>query len=474
MISPNSGITSEFLYGQVSTVFVIAAALGSFTCGWLAERLGRRNSLLFNHVFAIIGGVITGLCVQANSPALLFVGRSIVGINCGLTIGIACLYLTEVSPTALRGAIGACGQLAITLGIVFAYVMTLTHTLNTETMWPIAAALCAVPAVVSAFILPFCPESPRWLYSSKKDVEGARKAFLRFNSKEDVDLFIGECENECENQRQLAKFKFTQLFTQSDLRMPILIACLIQVLQQLSGINAVISYSSTMLTRAGISEDYMQYCVFAIGVLNVIVTIISLPLLERLGRRTLLLWPTLLLALTLLLLTITVTCANTFTEYSKPLGIISVILILLYIIGFALGLGPVPALIVSEIFRQEPRAAAYALSQGVQWLANLLVLCSYPIIDAKIGGYSFLPFLVVVIVCWIFFFLFMPETRGRTFDEVARDLAFRNIVVGKRTTTLQEGGVVVYGKSDQNASNFESPATQRLLNTDTVNPMSIA
>ncbi|CAH8496877.1 unnamed protein product [Heterobilharzia americana] len=264
----------------------------------------------------------------------------------------------------------------------------------------------------------------------KNNEAAARKAFVRLNSKENVDTFIGELREEMEVAKNQPVFKFTQLFTQRDLRMPVLIACLIQVLQQLSGINAVITYSSLMLELAGISDAYSQYCVFAIGVLNIIVTIISLPLLERAGRRTLLLWPTVSLALSLLLLTVFVNLAVSGPESSRfAMGIISNILILIYVCSFALGLGPVPALIVSEIFRQGPRAAAYSLSQSIQWLSNLIVLCSYTVIQKKIGGYSFLPFFVIVVICWIFFFLFMPETKNRTFDEVARDLAFGNIVV---------------------------------------------
>lgn len=147
----------------------------------------------------------------------------------------------------------------------------------------------------------------------------------------------------------------------------------------------VITYSSTMLRTAGIPDEYNQFCVTAIGVLNVIITIISLPLLERAGRRTLLLWPTVALGISLLLLTITVNLATSLKDAkaAQGMGIVSALLILVYICGFALGLGPVPALIVSEIFRQGPRAAAYSLSQSLQWLSNLLVLCSYPSINVS-------------------------------------------------------------------------------------------
>ncbi|CAH8513781.1 unnamed protein product [Heterobilharzia americana] len=384
-VVPNTpNLDSNFFYTQVSTIFVVAAALGAFSCGWVADGLGRRNGLIVNNVIGILGGILVGPCVLVQQPVLLFVGRFIIGINSGITIGIASLYLTEVAPRDLRGGIGACHQLAVTIGIAFAYFITFSFLLNTPNLWPLAVALGAVPAAASLITLPFCPESPRFLYMKKNNEAAARKAFVRLNSKENVDTFIGELREEMEVAKNQPVFKFTQLFTQRDLRMPVLIACLIQVLQQLSGINAVITYSSLMLELAGISDAYSQYCVFAIGVLNIIVTIISLPLLERAGRRTLLLWPTVSLALSLLLLTVFVNLAVSGPESSRfAMGIISNILILIYVCSFALGLGPVPALIVSEIFRQGPRAAAYSLSQSIQWLSNLIVLCSYTVIQVS-------------------------------------------------------------------------------------------
>lgn len=144
-----------------------------------------------------------------------------------------------------------------------------------------------------------------------------------------------------------------------------------------------------MLKTAGLADDKIQYCVIGIGAFNVLVTLISVSLLERVGRRQLLLWPAVVLAISLLALTITVTLANQFQGESgaKILGIVSAVFIFVYIGAFAIGLGPVPAMIVSEMFRQEPRAAAYALSQGIQWLSNLLVLISYPSIDVS-ASYS--------------------------------------------------------------------------------------
>ncbi|KAA0198351.1 Solute carrier family 2 facilitated glucose [Fasciolopsis buskii] len=389
-----------FLYALVSAVFVVTGAIGSFSSGVMAESLGRRNTLIMNNAFSIIGAILTGPCVVAQSPALLYIGRIVTGFNAGISMGVASLYLTEVSPRDIRGAVGACHQLAVTIGILVAYILTLDQLFNTETLWPLAVGLGAVPATISLFLLPLCPESPRFLFTNKEKEYEARKAFVKLNSKENVDIFIGELREEMEAAQHQPKFRFSQIFTRRDLRMPILLACLIQIQQQLSGINAVITYSSTMLKTAGLADDKIQYCVIGIGAFNVLVTLISVSLLERVGRRQLLLWPAVVLAISLLALTITVTLANQFQGESgaKILGIVSAVFIFVYIGAFAIGLGPVPAMIVSEMFRQEPRAAAYALSQGIQWLSNLLVLISYPSIDNS--GITSTLILTVFITCF--------------------------------------------------------------------------
>lgn len=193
---------------------------------------------MFNSIFAIIGGIITGPTVASKIPALLYIGRFIIGINCGITIGLASMYLTEIAPRDVRGIIGACHQLAATIGIVIGNIVTLDSLLNKPELWSIAQALTAIPAFIGLCLLPLCPESPRFLFLKKNNEEGARKAFQKVNVVEDVDHFIEEVRGEM-NVGTQAEFRFIQLFTKRELRLAIIIACLIQVMQQLSGVNAV-------------------------------------------------------------------------------------------------------------------------------------------------------------------------------------------------------------------------------------------
>ena len=197
---------------------------------------------MFNSLFAIIGGIITGPTVAAQMPALLYVGRFIIGINCGITIGLASMYLTEIAPRDVRGIIGACHQLAVTIGIVVGNIITLDSLLNKANLWSIAQALTAVPAFIGLCLLPLCPESPRFLFLKKNDEEGSKKAFQQVNKVEDVDHFIEEMRAEMNPEgRFQEKFRFIDLFIKKELRLAIAIACLIQVMQQMSGVNAVSS-----------------------------------------------------------------------------------------------------------------------------------------------------------------------------------------------------------------------------------------
>ena len=152
----------------------------------------------------------------------------------------------------------------------------------------------------------------------------------------------------------------------------------------------MVANSSAMMESAQVSKEMLDYFVLGLGLLNVIATIVALPLLEKAGRRTLLLWPSLVLAGTLLLLVVFVNISNNVVEAKRfPFVIISVVLIFIYVASFAMGLGPMPSLIVAEIFRQGPRAAAYSLSQCVQFASNLAVVFSFPSLNVRLVVFSF-------------------------------------------------------------------------------------
>ncbi|CAL8095558.1 unnamed protein product [Calicophoron daubneyi] len=446
-------VDGALLYAQVGTTLVIGGAFGAFSSGWMADTFGRRNTLLVNHMFAISGGILCALCVNRSQFILLYLGRFLSGINCGITIGVATMYLTEIAPRRLRGAVGASHQLALTLGAFVSYLVTLDRVQGTADAWPNAALVGTIPAITSLIILPLLPESPRFLSVKNNRKSEAIRAVSRLSTISNVPDLMRELTEEAEVAKKQPEFRFRQLFVEPRLRMPLMISCLIPVFQQLSGINAVVTYSASILSTAGVPPEISQYCVAGFGLINFLMTVMSIPLLERAGRRTMLLWPTVLMALSLLILTISVTLGQKYQGLpnARPFSYASVVLIILYFCGFGLGPGPVPALVVAEIFTQGPRAAACSLSHGLLWVSQLLVLFGYPSLNDKIGGYSLLPFFVVAVTCWVFFLLYMPETKNRSYDEIACELAAGG------TVFRRNGKFSRYGLTDSDSSHGKTP-----------------
>lgn len=193
---------------------------------------------MLNCVLGIIGGVITGPTVSSQMPALLFAGRFIIGLNCGVTISLVPMYLVEISPRDVRGNVGSCHQAAVVFGIVVGNILTLDLVLNTPNLWSIAQAMTAVPAFFGFCLLPLCPESPRFLFL-KLDEEGARAAFLKMTKHGNVDDFLEEMRAEMASKAGKDQFHFLDLFIKKELRLAIAIACVAQATQQLSGVNAL-------------------------------------------------------------------------------------------------------------------------------------------------------------------------------------------------------------------------------------------
>ncbi|KAM3182123.1 hypothetical protein ACTXT7_013040 [Hymenolepis weldensis] len=424
----------EFAYSLTSVYFIVGAAIGSFSCGFIADKLGRRNGLHINTVIGLVGAVFAGICSFISNVYVLFIGRFISGLNAGITIGVASMYLLEIAPTDIRGLIGACHQLFVTIGILLSYVMTINHLLNTYERWAYGIMLGSIFHFIGLLLLPFCPESARYLYIIKRDEDRAKSEYMRITGADSADGFIREMNEEALKVNEEPEFKILYLFTKKEYRKATAIAILIQVLQQLSGINAVIANSSSMFATAKVDPKYLEYFVVGLGLLNVVATVIVLPLIEKAGRRALLLWPTLVLAGTLLAQTIIVTMVRSLApEKQPPLAILAVTVVFIYTICFAIGLGPIPAMIVAEIFRQGPRTAAYSVSQCVQWLCNLLVLATFPSLNKVMGGFVYLPYLVVVVLCWTFFFFLMPETKNKSFDEIAKELEHGSVFARSRS-----------------------------------------
>ncbi|XP_012729396.2 solute carrier family 2, facilitated glucose transporter member 1 [Fundulus heteroclitus] len=394
-------------------IFSVGGMVGSFSVGVMANRFGRRRSMFLVNCLAVIGGLLMGFSTICYSYEMVIAGRLVIGLFCGLFTGLTPMYVGEVSPTPLRGAFGTLHQLGVVVGILVAQIFGLEFILGSEKMWPLLLALTVAPAVLQCILLPFCPESPRFLLINLKQEEQARKALVRLRGTEDVTEDLQEMKEESAKMAMEKKVNIAELFRSPAYRQPLLIAVMLQLSQQLSGINAVFYYSTGIFASAGVKQPI--YATIAAGIVNTIFTVVSLFLVEKAGRRTLHLLGLGGMAISALIMT--------FSLYLKDIPAMSymaILAVMLFVAMFELGPGPIPWFIVAELFSQGPRPAAMAVAGCCNWTANFLVGMSFPKLVELCGPWVFLIFTAFLIFFFIFTFIKVPETKGKTFDEISR------------------------------------------------------
>jgi len=402
------------LWSLAVAAFPVGGMVGGATAGYFANKFGRKNSLLANNVVAIICAALQGFSKTGSSYEMLIVGRVVAGWMCGLISAVAPLYLAEISPLSLTGFCGTCNQLLITLGVLISEILGLSKILGTEGDWPYLVALPAVPAVISFMTLTFCPETPKYLLVFKGDDSAAEKALVWLRGTPDVEEEVEEMRKERIELRNSPKFSIGDLFKTSELRKPLIICAVLQMSQQLSGINAVIYYSTSIFESAGLSEYSSQIATIGVGVVNVSMTFVSALIMDRAGRRTLHMTGLGGMCIFSLMLVICLKLQDT----ASWLSYLSIVSVVLYIVFFATGPGAIPWFMVAELFSQGPRSAAVSVSVLVNWFCNFLVGITYPLLENAINSYSFLPFVVMLALFFIFTYFYVPETKGKSITEI--------------------------------------------------------
>ncbi|XP_068602972.1 solute carrier family 2, facilitated glucose transporter member 3-like [Brachionichthys hirsutus] len=396
------------------SIFSVGGMMGSFSVGVVANTFGRRRSMLLVNVLAVVGGLLMGSCTVCSSYEMVIAGRLVIGLFCGLFTGLTPMYVGEVSPTALRGAFGTLHQLGVVVGILIAQVFGLESLLGSDRLWPLLLALTVAPAALQCILLPFCPESPRFLLINLKQEEQARKALVRLRGSEDVNKDMQEMKEESAKMAQEKEVTIVELFRSPSYRQPLLIAVMLQLSQQLSGINAVFYYSTGIFQTAGVKQPI--YATIGAGFVNTVFTVVSLFLVEKAGRRTLHLLGLGGMAVSALVMTVSLL----MQKHIVQMGYVAIAAVMLFVAMFEMGPGPIPWFIVAELFSQGPRPAAMAVAGCCNWTANFLVGMSFPKLEELCGPWVFLIFMGFLIIFFIFTFLKVPETRGKTFEEISR------------------------------------------------------
>jgi len=387
------------------SVVLVGAIIGALGAGRVNDALGRKITLLFLAVIFTVGAGLTAI-----SPNLLFfiACRIIVGVGIGAAASVVPVYISEMSPPRLRGTLVTFNQLAITVGIAISYWVDLAFA-HADMGWPPMFATAAIPGVLLFVGMLVSPETPRWL---------ASKGYWN-DAKEVLEQIKG-----LDPEKELADIRGSLLIEQRrggvrellqpGLRTALMIGVGLAIFQQLVGINTVIYYAPIIFQKAGfVSASSAILATSVVGIVNVLSTIVVIFLLDKVGRRTLLLIGTTLMIVALAALGLV------FSSGSSQIGGLTLMTLIVYIFAFAISMGPVFWLMSAEIFPTRLRAAGSSICSFSNWAANFLVSLTFLSLIRLFGSsLTFGLYALMGILALVFCWMLVPETSGRTLEQI--------------------------------------------------------
>ncbi|KAJ8605323.1 hypothetical protein CTAYLR_002360 [Chrysophaeum taylorii] len=401
--------------------FAIGGPAGAVLGGYLANARGRRQALLFDAGVFLVGGLLMTLAPTMN---WLIAGRFVVGVASGFASVLVPIYLGELAPPVLRGTFGTCTQFAMVIGILATDLIAFDFAQN----WRVLFGMTPLLAAIQLLSAPHLLESPRWLLDRDETSQQARLALQKlygFRDAEQIDYEVAhivganalhklsQSQKSAINNNNL-KTGFASIYDDDDVRPLLFASVALHVAQQLCGINAVFYYS-TMFFNGVIDNPLLGTTLVA--AINVLATWLAIIMMDSCGRKTLLAWSSGGMLACVLLITLALVGA-----IPKIAALVSV---MLYVSFFEIGLGPIPWLIVAEMFDSRHVDTAQSIACQVNWLCNFLVGLAFPSVNAALGSWCFLPFGVVLAATFAFVLHTLPETRGASVREIQIDMAQR-------------------------------------------------
>ncbi len=408
------GIQKAFAVGAVALEIVtswvtLGAMFGSLAGGYVADHFGRRRALFAAAALFIIGAAVEALA--PNVPVLVF-GRLAAGFGVGVAAVAAPLYAAELAPAAQRGRFVSAYQLAITVGIFVAYLVD--QALAGAEGWRAMLGASAVAGVLLALAVLAALESPRWLVKIGRPNE-ARDNLVALGAGSDADARLAAIKASLQREHQATSWR--DVFAPR-WRKPLTIGLGLAVLQQVTGINAVIYYSDSIFAAAGFTTPAAQTAAttWAIGAVNVLSTFIALAFIDRLGRRPLLIAGLIGMGLSLAAVGVAFEQSG---KISGGAGVVTLVALVVFIISFAFSLGPVTWTVINEIYPGEVRGRAVAVATAVNWGAAFLVSGFFLSVVKAIGqAYTFGLFAVFCALGLVWVYFGVPETRRRSLEDI--------------------------------------------------------
>lgn len=416
-------LVSPGLIGWVNSCALVGCLIGSLAAGYLSERFGRKPIFL---IAAILFAVSSAFTALAASLTIFIVWRIVGGVAIGLATNVAPLFIAEISPASMRGRLVSLNQFAIVIGILGAQVVNwliarpvpqhlspaeLLLTWNVQQGWRWMFGAVVVPSIILTVASLLIPESPRWLLTRRRAGE-ASAVLARIGGSEYARSELAQMEGAvaAETQAAPAQSHWKELLY-APIRRIFFIGIALAVLQQWTGINVLFNYAADVYRGAGYGANDILLNIVITGVINFVFTVLAILLVDRLGRRKLMLFGCIGIAASHLI------CAVAYLQHWK--GIVILGLTLCAIAFYALTLAPITWVLISEIFPNRVRSTAVSAAVSSLWIASFALTYTFPLLNHALGtGALFAFYGVICLLGFALVFFFVPETKGRSLEQI--------------------------------------------------------
>ncbi len=405
-IQPYFGLSEAGLGWTVSSL-LFGCTVGVFLAGKAGDHYGRKKVLMAAALFFIISAVGSA---SAHSLSFFVISRVLGGIAVGVASILSPMYIAELAPAKSRGTLVSLNQLAIVIGIQVAFFSNYLLVNTGDNNWRWMLLVMAAPAILLFFSMFLVPESPRWLVAWGRN-DDALKVLIKTSGKESASFELKEIEETLKNQevstfRELLAPKVKPL---------LFIGIILAVFQQITGINTIMYYAPKIFADVGQSNDSALLQTILIGSTNLVFTLVAMVLIDRFGRKLLI-----IIGSTGMMLMLTGLSILYFS--SQTSGVLVLVFILGYIAFFAASLGPALWVVATELFPNRLRSKGMSIAIVALWIACSIVSISFPVMLERLsGGITFLIFALICLANLLYVLKYVPETKGKTLEELEKE-----------------------------------------------------
>ncbi|KAK6989478.1 solute carrier family 2 facilitated glucose transporter member 1 [Biomphalaria glabrata] len=409
----------DSLFGLLVALAGLGAMAGSLVASLLSDNLGRKIAILIASLTGLTGVLLLSLGRTASSFEMLFVGRVLTGVTLGIGLSAAPAYAVEMSLPSMKGNVALINQLFQSFSFIIAQVVGYMELLGNEEQWHLLLGLPVIFFGLQLLILPFCPESPRYLLMKKNDVAKATKALQTIRNRKNVEKDIDMLHAELRESSTEAEVSFVQLFKNKVLRRPLVIAIVLGLHQNWCSIAAILFFSTELFQKAGLDDRSSRYATSGTGITFFTVNVVAMFLLSRFGRKTLFQFGTIGMGMCSAVIALTMV----FQDDAPALKYVNIVVSLLIIAFYSIGPICVFWVILSELFPHSARGSGFSVAILCAMISFFSHCYIFPLLLSKLHSYTFFVFTGINAVTALFVHFYVPETKNKSFAEIAKSWA---------------------------------------------------